>query len=850
MRKLLKSMKTLLVAAGLCVGANAWADVTPVSQDYSDATADWTSGNTGRYTVDMNAGGYLTVNAVSNGNNGTTITGTTVKDKAAAGEDFASSDDFTMIFDLQLTGANNGNPEASHKSSFYIYDATNSATTAILALNQTAGGSTEWKVNDAADQTVTLAKNTWYTFKLSKSGSKLYLTVSPTAGGDPVFAQQTITVKSSKGGVGNMIFNTDRYWAYMAIDNVVLRTVQDGDVPTGIATTYTIKYKNESDVAIKDDIVTDAFVDDVVTASAAQTAAITYNEQKYIYKSGNDNLTCVADAASNVITLVYREANTYTYKVTSSLGTELANSSNFEGETVSVPYPKYELDGTELKEATTTGTNTWYAYSYTLSANVDETITYNSVATPIENVVFYVEGENISGATASSANNANIRSSNAAVGYAAGTAGEDDITITTLPAGKYKIVANVFTSSSAGGTSTFKLGTNTFAATGSASSYNTLNTSEEFTIAEATDLILQAGGGATNAVDYVYVIKIGGANTLASGNAVNLTFNNATSGSNNWDNWIIDVYNGGNKVAKVRADWYDEVAGNNEAFTYGYTYSSDGGSTAENTNVWGSYVSDMANAAVDLTLSYTNGSLYIIGTAKNGNKVYYVNYTKSGLEGDVSYDLYGNNATLSNITTTEVSVLTTPAHPTNVAVALGTNGYATYANNVYPLDLTSAAAYKAAVDGDKVNFTLFGQAVPAGTGMLVEGEASGTVNLPIADESTTVTGNAFLVNANGTTFTAVDNTTYYAMIKDRNPLTFGKFDPSSLAFPATKAYLAVSATAAKSLTAIFGDDVTGISQVANAEAKGGNGIYNIAGQRVSQPTKGLYIIDGKKVVIK
>jgi len=100
--KLLRLTKTLLVAAGLCVGASAWGAVTPVNQDYSGGVADWTSGSTGRYTVDMNAGGYLTVNAVGTGDNGTTITGTTVNGKAAAGSDFEASDDFTMIFDLQL----------------------------------------------------------------------------------------------------------------------------------------------------------------------------------------------------------------------------------------------------------------------------------------------------------------------------------------------------------------------------------------------------------------------------------------------------------------------------------------------------------------------------------------------------------------------------------------------------------------------------------------------------------------------------------------------------------------------------------------------------------------------------
>ena len=29
-----------------------------------------------------------------------------------------------------------------------------------------------------------------------------------------------------------------------------------------------------------------------------------------------------------------------------------------------------------------------------------------------------------------------------------------------------------------------------------------------------------------------------------------------------------------------------------------------------------------------------------------------------------------------------------------------------------------------------------------------------------------------------------------------------------------------------------------------------NEIYNLSGQRVSQPTKGLYIVNGKKVVLK
>ena len=44
-------------------------------------------------------------------------------------------------------------------------------------------------------------------------------------------------------------------------------------------------------------------------------------------------------------------------------------------------------------------------------------------------------------------------------------------------------------------------------------------------------------------------------------------------------------------------------------------------------------------------------------------------------------------------------------------------------------------------------------------------------------------------------------------------------------------------------------DITGISQVGNEELKIGN-VYNLNGQRVAQPTKGLYIVNGKKVIIK
>ena len=56
-------------------------------------------------------------------------------------------------------------------------------------------------------------------------------------------------------------------------------------------------------------------------------------------------------------------------------------------------------------------------------------------------------------------------------------------------------------------------------------------------------------------------------------------------------------------------------------------------------------------------------------------------------------------------------------------------------------------------------------------------------------------------------------------------------------------------TSARELGIGFGDDITAINKVEAKKAE--NGVfYNLAGQKVAQPTKGLYIVNGKKVVLK
>ena len=190
----------------------------------------------------------------------------------------------------------------------------------------------------------------------------------------------------------------------------------------------------------------------------------------------------------------------------------------------------------------------------------------------------------------------------------------------------------------------------------------------------------------------------------------------------------------------------------------------------------------------------------------------------------------------------------------NVNTTLGTNGYATFASP-YPLDLTTAnmpeglTAYKAAVSGTTVTFTELNQTVPANSGILLQGGAGETYNIPVVASGTAVSENAFLVNEGGATFDAESSYSYFGLIKDSSPLTFGVFAPGSVAIPANKAYLKVltSSLSGSRLIAVFEDEATGISEV-RGEMEEDRGYYNLSGQRVAKPSKGLYIVNGKKIM--
>jgi len=67
--------------------------------------------------------------------------------------------------------------------------------------------------------------------------------------------------------------------------------------------------------------------------------------------------------------------------------------------------------------------------------------------------------------------------------------------------------------------------------------------------------------------------------------------------------------------------------------------------------------------------------------------------------------------------------------------------------------------------------------------------------------------------------------------------------------PAGKAYIVIAGGSAREFIGFGENETTGIEAV-QQNAKADNQYFNLAGQRVAQPTKGLYIVNGKKVIIK
>ena len=186
------------------------------------------------------------------------------------------------------------------------------------------------------------------------------------------------------------------------------------------------------------------------------------------------------------------------------------------------------------------------------------------------------------------------------------------------------------------------------------------------------------------------------------------------------------------------------------------------------------------------------------------------------------------------------------SEPTTETFTVTDAGWAT-AKTAHAVDFTNATgltAYIATLSGEIVTLTETAK-IPANTPIVLKG-VTAKADIIENDQAPEVTENAL------TWYDEYEVNDSYAHIY---ALTKGADGKAKFARVADKVKFynkavieLISATARESFDVVFAGETTGINAV--AAEKNVEGIFNMNGQRVAAPAKGLYIVNGKKVILK
>lgn len=182
-------------------------------------------------------------------------------------------------------------------------------------------------------------------------------------------------------------------------------------------------------------------------------------------------------------------------------------------------------------------------------------------------------------------------------------------------------------------------------------------------------------------------------------------------------------------------------------------------------------------------------------------------------------------------------------------VSVSEAGYATYATkyNVEVPEGNDIKVMTVKVNDDNSTITLneipANTVIPAGTGILVKA-AQGNHDFVVTSKAVTEFTNNDLKAA--TKDETSNGTTYFALTKIGDKVGFALVE-NGVVIPAGKAYLEVPAGQAAKFFGLDGE-ATGINNVKTAKADGA--YYTLEGVKTTKPVKGLYIHNGKKIVVK
>lgn len=203
------------------------------------------------------------------------------------------------------------------------------------------------------------------------------------------------------------------------------------------------------------------------------------------------------------------------------------------------------------------------------------------------------------------------------------------------------------------------------------------------------------------------------------------------------------------------------------------------------------------------------------------------------------------------------SIVFTPV--TNVSGTITPAGWASFSSNC-ALDLSTisggTAYYASNAEGNTVTLKETTATVPAGTGLMIKGTADETFTINIAESGTAIEGNLLKASNGSEVAASTDGAYHYVFGYDKTDASvYGFYNlAQATTVPAGKAYLetttALTGGGARALIIIDDENTTGISATQTNNETLNNEYFDLQGRRVAQPTKGLYIVNGKKVIVK
>lgn len=196
---------------------------------------------------------------------------------------------------------------------------------------------------------------------------------------------------------------------------------------------------------------------------------------------------------------------------------------------------------------------------------------------------------------------------------------------------------------------------------------------------------------------------------------------------------------------------------------------------------------------------------------------------------------------------------------TELDITIGNAGWATTClpfDVVLPEELTAYSLTDVAnVNGEETgSVSLISKAgIPAKQGALLKGE-TGTYSLSIEETTSNWEGNLLSGTTVAKDMSVVDGDVYLLTSAGAGSAQLSKLvladdaKDAQKTLPANKAYLNITPSATRFLVFNFGDDTETAIEGIGAENTADAVVYDLAGRRVQKAQKGLYIVNGKKVI--